>query len=107
MSSDTPQDPSPQAEPRSIRLTLAYDEAGVRVIDRTPVTKPVPPSVEDAPTFTAARAGEPQLPSHAVVTELRDAADETTYRQIVEHSIPRSSGAPGGTRNRLRRGCSR
>lgn len=87
MSSDTPQEPSPHDEPRSIRLTLAYDEAGVRVIDRTPVTKPVPPSVEEAPAFTA-RAGEPQLPSHAVVTELRDAADETTYRQIVEHAIP-------------------
>ena len=88
MSSDPPQEPSPQDEPRSIRLTLAYDEAGVRVIDRTPVTKPVPPSVEEVPAFTAARAGEPQLPSDAVVTELRDAADETTYRQIVEHALP-------------------
>jgi hypothetical protein len=88
MSSDPPQEPDPQDEPRSIRLTLAYDESGVRVIDRTPVTKPFPPSVEDVPAFTAAPGGEPQLPSHAVVTELRDAADDTTYRQIVEHAIP-------------------
>ena len=27
MSSDPPQEPSPQDEPSSIRLTLAYDEA--------------------------------------------------------------------------------
>jgi hypothetical protein len=71
MSSDTPQEPSPQDEPRSVRLTLAYDEAGVRVIDRTPVTKPVPPNVEEVPAFTAARAGEPQLPSHAVERGVR------------------------------------
>jgi hypothetical protein len=88
MSSDTPHEPSPQGDPRSIRLTLVYDESGVRVIDRTPVPKPAPPSVEDVPTFTAARPGEPELPSHAVVTELRDAGDETMYRQIVEHAIP-------------------
>ena len=88
MSSDPPQDPVLPDEPRSIRLTLAYDDSGVRVIDRTPVTKPVPPSVENVPPFAGARAGEPQLPSHAVVTELRDTADETTYRQIVEHAIP-------------------
>jgi hypothetical protein len=88
MSSDTPQEPSPQDDPRSIRLTLAYDESGVRVIDRTPVTKPAPPSAETVPAFTGARAGEPELPGHAVVTELRDAGDETTYRQVVEHAIP-------------------
>ena len=44
--------------------------------------------VAEVPAFTAARAGEPQLPSDAVVTELRDAADATTYRQIVEHALP-------------------
>ena len=90
MSADTPQQPSAQDDPRSIRLTLAYDESGVRIIDRTPVAKTAPPSAEAPPAFTAAQAGEPELPGHAVVTELRDASDETTYRQVVEHAIPQT-----------------
>jgi hypothetical protein len=89
MATDPPQDPGGQEEPRSIRLTYAYDESGVRIIDRTPVTKPVPPSVEDRPAFTpTARGAEPALPSHAVVAELRSGYDATTYRQIVENAIP-------------------
>ena len=87
MSADTPQQPGPPDEPRSIRLTLAYDESGVRVIDRTPVPKAAPPTADDLPAFTAA-AGEPQLPPDAVVTELRDAGDDPTYRQVVAHAIP-------------------
>ena len=89
MSSDPPQEPSPQDEPSSIRLTLAYDEAGVPR-DRPDAGKRhrSRQDVEEVPAFAAARAGEPQLPSDAVVTELRDAADATTYRQIVERALP-------------------
>jgi hypothetical protein len=89
MSSPAPSDPDAPAPPRSIRLTLAYDESGVRVIDRTPVTKPVPASVPAPPPSGAPARGAAQpLPTHAVVAELRSDDDSTTYRQIVEHAIP-------------------
>lgn len=89
MSTDPQGDAVPSGRPGAIRLTLAYDDAGVRVIDRTSVDKPVPPGVEEPRSFRAAGPAEgPQLPRHAVVTELRAADDHTTYRQVVEHAIP-------------------
>jgi hypothetical protein len=78
---DPQHDAEPAGRPGAIRLTLAFDAAGVTVIDRTPVGLPVPP-----------HAAEPRdalsLPAHAVVAELRAADDTTTYRQVVEHAIP-------------------
>lgn len=89
MSSDPQGDVDPSGRPRAVRLTLAYDDAGVRVIDRTPVDMPVPPSVPEPESFRVAGPREASpLPAHAVVTELRTADDDTTYRQVVEHAIP-------------------
>jgi hypothetical protein len=89
MSTDPQGGAVPSGHPGAIRLTVAYDDAGVRVIDRTPVDKPVPPGVEEPRSFRAGAAADgPQLPAHAVVTELRTAGDDTTYRQVVEHAIP-------------------
>jgi hypothetical protein len=89
MSPDQERDAQPSGRPGAIRLTLAYDDTGVTVIDRTPVVKPVPPSVPEPASFRAAAAGDaPPLPAHAVVAELRAADDTTTYRQVVEQAIP-------------------
>jgi hypothetical protein len=79
MSSDQASAPG---EPGAIRLTFAYDETGVRVIDRTPVEKLVPASVAEPAAA---------VPTHAVVAELRDRDDAAVYRQIVEQALPEST----------------
>jgi hypothetical protein len=83
MSSDPASAAGAPDEARAIRLTVAYDETGVRVIDRTPVEKPVPPQ---SLSFDLAA-----LPAHAVVAELRGAGDATVYRQIVEQALPETT----------------
>jgi len=84
-----PSDPSAGAAPRSIRLTLAYDESGIQVVDRTSVSKPVPPSAPPPASFGApVRGAAAPVPADAVVAELRTGDDATMYRQIVEHAIP-------------------
>jgi hypothetical protein len=88
MTQDPQSNADPSGRPGAIRLTLAYDDTGVTVIDRTPVDKPVPPSVPEPASFRAAPPRDAQpLPAHAVVTELRAPDDTTTYRQVVEHAI--------------------
>ena len=89
MSPERQRDADASGRRGAIRLTIAYGDAGVTVIDRTPVDKPVPPSVPEPASFRpeASRAARP-LPTHAVVTELRAPDDTTTYRQVVEHAIP-------------------
>ncbi len=88
--SERKRDTEPPGRSGAIRLTLAYDEAGIRVIDRTPVDKAVPPHDPQPASFRTAGLSDAQasLPAHAVVTELRAADDTTTYRQVVEHAIP-------------------
>lgn len=66
----------------ALRLTFAYDASGIRLIDRTPVDKRVPPSEDPA-----------SAPSHeAVSAELRTAGDRPTFRvQLSPYDIPQST----------------
>ena len=63
---------------RALRLSFAYDESGIRVIDRTPVDKRVPPSADEAAS----------LPAAALCAELRTAEGQTTYRRVLGNAIP-------------------
>lgn len=64
--------------PRSIRFTFAYDEAGIRLIDRTSRMKPPPPSDRlDAP-----------LRPDTIVAELRIASGAVLYRKLLRDPIP-------------------
>jgi hypothetical protein len=75
-----------------VRLTFAYDDAGLRLASRTPRRKPAPPG--------ASFDREP--PPNAVVLELRSQEGSVLYRQILADPIPQSLEAidPDG---RLRR----
>lgn len=63
---------------RAVRLTFAFDEDGIRLIDRTPVDKRIPPSdaVVDDP------------PPDAFAAELRTAQDDATFRRVLHDAIP-------------------
>lgn len=61
-----------------MRLTFAFDEDGIRLVDRTPVEKRIPPSddVVDDP------------PPSALAAELRTAQDAATFRRVLHDAIP-------------------
>ncbi|WP_432513056.1 hypothetical protein [Kineococcus sp. SYSU DK001] len=74
---------SPNREPvRAVRLTFAYDSSGIRLIDRTPVDKRVPPGEDPG------AAPSPDT----VSAELRTAADRPTFRvRLSPYDIPQST----------------
>ena len=63
---------------KAVRLTFAYDQDGIRLIDRTKVQKRPP---EPAPEPDVRRAG--------LTAELRAAGDRATYRQTIDQGLPR------------------
>jgi hypothetical protein len=64
--------------PRSIRLTISYDERGLRIIDRTPRMKPAPPG---DPITGAASPG-------AILAEVRRSDGQVVYRRRLVKPIP-------------------
>ena len=64
--------------PRSVRLTFAFDESGLRLIDRTPRMKPAAPS--DSITT--------EIPADAILLELQSQNDEVLYRKRLRDPIP-------------------
>jgi hypothetical protein len=64
--------------PRSLRLTFAYDEAGLRLIDHTPRMKPAPPSDR--------LYAEPRR--DAIIAELRTKDGAPLYRKRLYDPIP-------------------
>jgi hypothetical protein len=84
---------------RSVRLTFAYDDAGIRLVRRTRRHRPPPPS--DDPR----RAALPR----ALTAELRTARGALIFRRVLHDPIPRSveflgpngkfQRAPGGPRS--------
>jgi hypothetical protein len=76
----------------SVRLTFAYDDAGLRLASRSPRRKPPPPG---APL-------DREPPPNAAVVELRSRDGEVRYRQVLTDPVPQSLEAldPDG---RLRR----
>lgn len=77
-----------EAPPPAVRLTFAYDASGVRLLSRTPVSKPAPPSE---------RLEGPPAAAHVSV-ELRTSDDTPTYRQGLPAAIPATVEVPGGAR---------
>ena len=67
--------------PGSERLTFEYDQAGVRLLRRTPREKPAPPGDD---LGRAPRAD-------AVWAEVRSAAGETLYRKTLREPIPQTT----------------
>ena len=63
---------------RVVRLTFAFDEGGIRLIDRTPVEKRIPPS-DDV-------VADP--PPAALAAELRTSGDAPTFRRVLHEAIP-------------------
>jgi hypothetical protein len=64
----------------SVRLTFAYDDAGLRLVSRTPRRKPPPPS---APL-------DREPPPNTAMVELRSRDDEVRYRQLLTDPVPQS-----------------
>ena len=64
--------------PRSERLTFEYDQAGVRLVRRTPREKPAPPGDD---------LGTPP-PADTLWAEVRGAAGETLYRRTLRDAVP-------------------
>ncbi len=79
----TPHVAGTQAGPRrgSVRLTFAYDEAGLRLKDRLRRRKSAPPS---APL-------DREPPPNAVILELRSRTDEVLYRRVLNDPIPQDA----------------
>ena len=78
---------------RSLRLTFRYDDAGLRLVDRTPRRSPAPPTEQL----------DRDAPPGAIVLELRSARDEVRYRQSLVDPIPQSleAGVGDGTFQRV------
>src|SRR3712207_4713291 len=68
-----------QAQPRSIRLTFAFDATGVRLVRRTPRDKPALPGDDVA---------RPAHPSR-VVAEVRTADGRTAFRRTMDAGFGR------------------
>lgn len=68
------------SQARSVRLTFAYDDGGLRLVSRTPRRKPPPP--------TAPLDREP--PPNTVVVELRSRENVVQYRQLLTDPIPQT-----------------
>jgi hypothetical protein len=64
--------------PRSYRLTFSFDEAGLRLVRRTPRLQPAPPS------DNVARAPLP----NAILAELRSSRGVVLYRKRLRDPIP-------------------
>src|SRR3954447_19081514 len=99
---DHPDEAGPQATarpalrgPRSLRLTFAYDDGGLRLVGRTARRSPPPP--------TEPVHAEP--PPSAIVLELRSPDGEVRYRGVLIDPIPQSleAGTPDGDRMRFTR----
>lgn len=70
---------------RSVRLTFAYDDDGLRLVDRTPRRRPAPRS---APL-------DREPPPAAVVVEVRAQGGGPLYRVLLADPIPQTLEATG------------